>query len=174
MDGDQDEGARIACVRSFALLDTPDEAAFDAVAADAALFFGAAHAVVSLIDRDRQWYKARHGVTEREVPRGLSLCTHAIRTTEVTIVPDARADDRFATNPFVTGAPFVRFYAAAPLRAREGLRVGTLCVFDPAPRAAVSHAEVARLQALADRTVALMEGHRRRLEPSSPTLRRTG
>ncbi|GGB28573.1 hypothetical protein GCM10011380_17750 [Sphingomonas metalli] len=154
------EDNRLATLRSYGVMDTPPEAGFDAIAFDAARELRCRHAVVSFINEDRQWYKARFGVDGVGVARADSFCTHTIESDEVMVVPDARLHRLFARNAFVLGPPFVRFYAAAPIRALNRERLGTVCVFDPQPRAEVTTREQRMLSALAARAVELLERHR--------------
>jgi len=139
-----DEAARLAALRAENLLDTPAEAEFDDVAKIASIICGTPIALVSLVDADRQWFKARVGLDAPETPRDVAFCSHAILQREVFVVSDAFADERFADNPLVTGAPHVRFYAGAPLMDEAGLAFGTLCVIDHEPRTL----DPARLEAL--------------------------
>ena len=125
---------RLHALRALLLLDTPPEERFDRIAAFAASEFDVPMATVSLVDEDRQWFKARVGVAFCESERDLSFCGHAIMTPATMVVPDARLDPRFAGNPMVTGEPHVRFYAGAPLRLAAGEIVGTLCIMDTQPR----------------------------------------
>lgn len=104
---------------------------------------------MSLVDRDRQWFKSRQGLAATETPRDLSFCGHAILSDDVMVVPDATEDLRFADNPLVTGEPGIRFYAGAPLHGPGGARVGTLCVIDTRPRAFAGR-EAAALRDLAE------------------------
>ncbi|MFO1406397.1 MAG: GAF domain-containing protein [Steroidobacteraceae bacterium] len=100
----------------------------------AARICGVPIAVVSLLDRDRQFFKARVGLEAQETPRDVSFCGHAILGTGPFVVSDATQDERFADNPLVTGPPNVRFYAGVPLFVDERYPVGTLCVIDRQPR----------------------------------------
>ncbi|WP_247872271.1 response regulator [Azospirillum sp. TSO35-2] len=127
-----DERDRQAMLDSYCVLDTPAEAGFDNITRLAQHFFGTRIALVSLIDRDRQWFKSRVGLDVSETPRDLAFCAHAINGQGVMVVHDATQDRRFAGNPLVTGAPNIRFYAGAPLVA-GGYKLGTLCVIDDIP-----------------------------------------
>ncbi|MFJ2993532.1 GGDEF domain-containing protein [Pandoraea sp. NPDC087047] len=129
-----DEAERLAALRRYEILDTPPEPAFDRIARLASHVLGAPISLVSLLDESRQWFKARRGIDVAQTPRSMAFCAHAILGDDVLVVPDARADRRFADNPMVTGEPNIRFYAGAPLRTPEGHRLGTLCVIDRCPR----------------------------------------
>ena len=129
-----DEAARLAALRRYKILDTEPEQAFDDLALLASHICGTPIALITLIDADRQWFKARVGMTIKETARSLSFCTHAIKQRDVYVVPDARHDDLFRDNPFVATEPGVRFYAGAPLVTPDGHALGTLCVVDQVPR----------------------------------------
>ncbi|WP_326540753.1 sensor domain-containing diguanylate cyclase [Pseudorhodoferax sp.] len=125
------EKQRLRQLHELMVLDSAPEPLFDTLARTAAEFCGAAAGLVTLIDAQRQWFKANHGLPgANETPRDTSFCAHAILDDALLHVPDATRDARFAGNPLVTGAPHIRFYAAAPLTLPEGERVGTLCVVD--------------------------------------------
>jgi diguanylate cyclase (GGDEF)-like protein len=129
-----DEPLRLATLQSLHLLDTPREERFDRLTRIAQRMFGVSTALVSLLDADRQWFKSAQGLDVAETPRDISFCGHAILGTTALLVPDARADIRFCDNPLVTGPPYIRFYAGWPLKAPNGSKLGTLCIFDPQPR----------------------------------------
>lgn len=130
----ENEAERIKALRKYAVLDTPDEPAFDRITRLAARLLGTPIATLTLVDEDRQWFKSAYGLDQRQSSRELSFCAHAILSNDVMVVPDATADPRFATNPLVTGEPRIRFYAGAPLRTPDGLNLGTLCAIDTVPR----------------------------------------
>lgn len=127
------ETRRVAALRSFEILDSPPEERFDRVLRSAARLFGSPIALLSLVDQDRQWFKAAIGLDVRETPRSMSFCAHAIRQSGVFVIPDARLDSRFADNVLVTGPPYIRFYAGAPLVTSTGEALGTLCIIDREP-----------------------------------------
>jgi signal transduction histidine kinase/ActR/RegA family two-component response regulator len=128
--------ARVAALRALGILDTPPEPNYDDLTRLAAQICQVPIALISLVDADRQWFKARVGLDPAETPRELSFCAHAIAEpqTDVFVVPDASADPRFAANALVTGAPHIRFYAGTPLVTHDGWALGTLCVIDRVPR----------------------------------------
>ncbi len=129
-----DEEERLAAVQRLGLLDTGAEERFDRHARIAAAALNAPIALVTLVDRDRQWFKSHQGFEFSETPRDIGFCSHAILGSEPLIVPDALQDDRFAENPAVIGDPHVRFYAGIPLHSADGARVGAFCIVDRKPR----------------------------------------
>lgn len=134
------ECARLATLDSLGVLDTAPEREFDAIVQLAKHLMNCKIALVSLIDRDRQWFKAKIGLDVDQTPRELAFCAHAVAADDILIVPDATKDNRFSSNPLVTGAPNIRFYAGVPIRAAmldtpsKLLPLGTLCVIDDKPR----------------------------------------
>jgi diguanylate cyclase (GGDEF)-like protein len=142
------EAHRLATLRDLHLLDTPPEERFDRLTRLARHLFNVDVAQVSLVDDNRQWFKSSAGSFATQTPREVSFCAHAIASTSTLVVPDARLDQRFHDNPFVSGKPFVRFYAGAPLSMPNGSRVGTLCLVHSLPRA-FGKEELARLDDLA-------------------------
>ncbi|MBX9854416.1 MAG: GAF domain-containing protein [Gemmatimonadaceae bacterium] len=130
----QDEVARIAELHSFAIMDTQPEPRFDAIVALAAELCGTPYALITLLDDQRQWFKARVGFAEPETPREDSFCQYALNRRGLLEVPDTLLDPRFRENRYVVNDPNLRFYAGAPLTAPSGHVLGTLCVIDTTPR----------------------------------------
>ncbi len=128
------EERRLQSLQALHILDTPPEARFDRITSLAQDLFSVPIVLVSLIDRERQWFKSRQGLDVSETARALAFCSHAVQARDMLVVPDARADGRFVDNALVTGAPFIRFYAGQPVYAPDGQAVGTLCLIDTAPR----------------------------------------
>ncbi|HEX8553649.1 MAG TPA: sensor domain-containing diguanylate cyclase [Sphingomonas sp.] len=125
-----DDDARVAALRRLDVLDTAVEEPFEKIVTLVRTVLAVPIATVTLVDRDRQWFKAQRGLDCRETPRAVSFCTHTIQQREPLVVEDARIDPRFATSALVVGAPFIRSYAGIPLRTPEGYNVGALCAMD--------------------------------------------
>lgn len=128
------ETERLAALRRYKILDTDPEQAFDDLALLASQICGTPIALITLVDTDRQWFKARVGLSVRETSRSVSFCAHAIHHRGLFVVPDAREHGEFRQNPMVVGDPHIRFYAGAPLITHDGHALGTLCVVDRVPR----------------------------------------
>ena len=132
-----DEDRRLAALQAMALLDSEPEGAFDALVALTAQRFDCPVSMLNLIDRDRQWVKAKVGTDITETDRDVAFCDHTIRGSEPMVVEDATRDTRFANNPLVTGDPNIRFYAGAPIHVTDDHgrhAIGTLCLIDAKPR----------------------------------------
>jgi PAS domain S-box-containing protein len=161
-----DEDRRLAALRSYGILDTSSEAAFDALTRAAAAVCGAPIAMISLVDRNRQWFKSTVGINLVETSRDISFCAHAILGEGGFEVPDALQDERFRDNPLVTGPPNIRFYAGSPLTTPGKSRLGALCVLDRKPRR-LTEQQREVLGELSDVVAHLLEG--RKAEIASAT-----
>lgn len=153
---DNDEKARLAALRSYRILDTDPELAFDDLTLLASQICNTPIALISLVDEDRQWFKSRVGLSTRETSRDIAFCAYAIRQPGLFVVPDALKDGRFRDNPLVVSDPRIRFYTGAPLLSREGEALGTLCVIDREPRT-LTTLQVEALEALRRQVMAQLE-----------------
>ena len=152
-----DEEQRLAALRATGILDTQPEDRFDRITRLAAALFNVPIALVSLVDRNRQWFKSCYGLDTRETSRDAALCAHVVHSREPMIVPDTFQDPRFAGSPLVTNDPRIRFYAGCPLILDDGSCVGSFCLADTRPRALQEH-DLARLHDLADLAVRELNG----------------
>lgn len=153
----KNEQRRLLALRRFHILDTLREQSFDDLAQLAKLICNTSMALITLIDEERQWFKSCLGMEGTETPRDLAFCAHAIiRPEQLLIVEDARKDARFADHPAVTGEPYIRFYAGAPLITEEGDALGTLCVVDTKPRE-LSQLQLNTLTLLARQVMQLLQ-----------------
>ena len=159
MGGGAAEGERLAELRSYAILDTPPEPAFDHLTDLASRVCHTPMAVITLIDAERQWFKSEIGMERRETARAIAFCAHAIEQLGPFVVPDTHADGRFAANPLVVGEPHIRFYHGIPLVNRAGFTLGTLAVLDRVPRE-LEPLQADLLTVLAEQAVLLLEQHR--------------
>jgi GAF domain-containing protein len=153
------ESERLRALHAYNILDTSPEDSFDDLVKLASNICGTPIALISLVDEARQWFKASQGMIQRETPRAISFCTHALQRPEIMLVADAQEDPRFSANPLVTGAPHVRFYAGAPLRTVGGQALGTLCVLDRVPRE-LSASQLEALRILSAQVMVLLEQRR--------------
>ncbi|MGX1786775.1 sensor domain-containing diguanylate cyclase [Bosea sp. NPDC055332] len=142
------ERDRLEALARYDVLDTPSEEAFDRITRLVCRIMKVPMATVTFLDGHRQWFKAREGVANCEDERRIAFCDMTIRENAPLIVTDASTDPRFASNPLVTGAPHLRFYAGIPLRTSEGQNIGTLCALGTTPRA-IDPSEIAILSDLA-------------------------
>jgi phosphoribosyl 1,2-cyclic phosphodiesterase/DNA-binding response OmpR family regulator len=148
----EDEETRLASLRQLRILDTEPEERFDRITRLAAAVFDVPIALVSLVDRDRQWFKSCYGISAKETSREASFCAHVVHNREMMLVTDALMDPRFADNPLVVNEPRVRFYAGCPLILADGSCVGTLCLVDTRARS-LEGRDVGLLQDLRDLAV---------------------
>jgi GAF domain-containing protein len=151
------EHERLAALYELLLLDTPPEQRFDTIVEFAASEFDVPICLITLLDHDRQWFKARVGLDVCYTGRDISFCGHAILQHDVLVIDDAAADPRFADNPLVTSDPLIRFYAGAPLILPTGYAVGTLCIIDTRPRT-LDAIELSILSSLRDLLVMELSG----------------
>lgn len=161
-----DESDRLEALRRYRILDTTPEEAFDDLVHAAALLCRTPIALLSLVDASRQWFKARVGLPDPETARKDAFCAYAILGSDLMVVPDTHADTRFEQNTLVTGDPFIRFYAGAPVVTPEGLGLGTLCVIDRVPRS-IGEEEARALRGLARQAMIQLELRRTILEVDS-------
>jgi GAF domain-containing protein len=151
-----DEPARLDALARYQVLDSGAEKSLDDIAHLAGFICKSPIAVVTLVDRDRQWLKAKVGVDLVETPRDHAFCAHTILSSEVMVVEDATKDIRFSDNPLVTGEAHVRFYAGAPLITSDHFKLGSLCVIDRNPRK-LSAEERTALEALSRLVMTALE-----------------
>lgn len=150
------ESARLAALYDYNVLDTLPESEFDDLTALAAEIVGTPIALISFIDKDRQWFKSRRGMELTETPRDIAFCAHAINGSDVFVVNDATKDDRFKDNPMVTSESHIRFYAGMPLMTPDGLSIGAICTKDRVPRS-LSDGQRKALEILARQVIAQLE-----------------
>ncbi len=160
---------RVAALYQCNILDTESEQGFDDITQLAAHLCQTPIALVSLIDKDRQWFKSKIGLTTTETPRKIAFCTHTILQDGIFIVNDTLEDERFADNPLVTHTPKIRFYAGIPIKTVEGYSLGTLCVLDYKPRE-LDKAQINSLKSLGNQASYLIETRRNLAEVSRLTL----
>lgn len=153
------DAARVDALQKYAILDSEPEQAFDDLTLLASYVCKTPIAMISLVDEDRQWFKAKVGISAKETSRDIAFCSTAIQQQDVFVVPDALQDERFRTNPLVVSEPNIRFYAGAPLINEDGYALGTLCVIDRMPRNLAADQEAA-LKALSRLVLMQMEFRR--------------
>jgi GAF domain-containing protein len=129
----ENETQRLSAVKRYDILDTPPDGAFDRITAIAARRFNVPISIISLVDHDRIWFKAHHGLDIAQIGRDPGLCASAILSDMPYLLPNAAVDPRSLANPLVAGDFGLRFYAGVPLRTHDGYNLGTLCVIDKEP-----------------------------------------
>ena len=149
------EKERLKALHRYEILDTVPEKSFDDVTLLASNICDTPMSVISFVDENRQWFKSKVGMAESETPRDTSFCAYGILQPDGFVVEDAEADERFASNPMVTGHSKARSYAGAPLITSDGHALGMLCVYDQIPRK-WSPKEIEALGALSRQVVTLL------------------
>jgi GAF domain-containing protein len=140
------EAGRLKALADLFVLDTEPEEDFNLITRFASIYFKVPIALVTLVDKNRQWFKSKCGLDVLETPREVSFCGHAILEDAPMVIEDSLNDERFADNPLVVGSPHVRFYAGAQITLTSGFKIGTLCIIDHTPR----HLEPYEIEMLAD------------------------
>jgi len=130
----ENEDKRLEILEQYQIMDSLAEAAYDEIVAVASEIFDTPMALITFVDDDRQWFKAQTGMTMQETAREHAFCAHTILDDGILVVEDARKDPRFATNPYVLGDPNIRFYAGAPIKVKNTVNLGSVCVLDSKPR----------------------------------------
>jgi signal transduction histidine kinase len=152
----EDEAQRLSTLHGYGILDTSPERAYDDLTLLASFICEVPISLISLVDKDRQWFKSRVGLGSAETSRSESFCAHTLSEAKTLIVEDTLLDPRFVTNPLVTGEPGIRFYAGAPLVTGAGHVLGTMCVIDTKP-GKLSQKQKEALEALSRQAMALVE-----------------
>ena len=158
-----DEKERIEDLHNYGILDTAYEETFQQIVQLASEICNTPISTITLVDTNRQWFKARLGLEDSETDRNIAFCSHAILHNSLMEIEDATKDERFFDNPLVTGSPFIRFYAGMPLTSAKGYKLGTLCVIDSKPAVLNEHQKFA-LSILANQAMQLIELHKKHAE----------
>jgi GAF domain-containing protein len=153
------EEARLHALQSFHILDTPPHRAFDCITETVALTFDVPIALITLVDRDRQWFKSVYGLDACQTPRSASFCAYTITQESEFVVKNAACDPRFRDNPLVVSDPQIRFYAGLPLRPANGHALGALCIIDTRPKT-IPKADLLLLRVYAECVVGVLEAPR--------------
>ncbi|SDS05936.1 GAF sensor signal transduction histidine kinase [Polaribacter sp. KT25b] len=165
------EKERLAVLKEYSILDTLPEEEYDAITKIASGICNTQIALVSIVDKDRQWFKSAHGVNATETPRDIAFCAHSIlNPDELFIINDATKDDRFFDNPLTINEPNVVFYAGAPLNSTEGYPLGTLCVIDNKPKVLTENQKES-LVLLSKQVVRLLELRKKNKELEASNLK---
>jgi PAS domain S-box-containing protein len=158
------EEARLSTLSAHHPAGLEDDPCLTEITSFAAGLCGSTISLVSLVERDRQWFPARCGIDARETPRETSFCAYAMTGDTLMVVPDARKDPRFCDNPLVTGPPHIRFYAGAPLVSADGIPLGALCIIDPAPREGLTDLQHQGLTVLAASVARILAARRQSID----------
>lgn len=149
----ENENQRLKKIMDLGLLDTDRNERFDVITREAARSFNVPISTITIIDKDREWYKSAQGLDTKEAPRKISFCAYAMQSEGLFIVQDTLKDPRFKDNPMVTGKPYIRFYAGIPLYSKDGVNIGVFCIKDTKPRV-LSVEETAKMMEFASRAEA--------------------
>ena len=163
---------RIVALKNLSILDTPEEEIFNDIVKTASLVCNAPISLITLLDTDRQWFKAKIGTDVKESPRVFSICSHTIKEESgLMVVQDLTKDNRFKDNPFVTGSPFVKSYAGVSLTTENGLNIGTLCILDEKVRT-FSEKEMSFLKTFSKYVICLIQEKKKlkEIETKNETL----
>ncbi|HEX4917099.1 MAG TPA: GAF domain-containing protein [Limnobacter sp.] len=163
---DVSEALRLAELYELAILDTHPEDGFEAVVDLGVSAFSCSSCIVSFVDSERQWFKARRGMDAVETPRDISICTHTIKKDEPMVIIDCREDSRFRDNPLVIGSPWIRAYLGIPIKTHSGARVGSFCLIDNVPRQ-WTEADVRMAQAMAGLVETAIHERKREFDSST-------
>ncbi|CAN5684693.1 hypothetical protein BH11BAC3_BH11BAC3_17640 [soil metagenome] len=153
----KNETSRIENLHYYEILDSPQEKVFDDLASLAAQVCNCQYALISFIDKERQWFKATKGVEVKETPRYTSICGHTILQEDILVIKDTNKDARFYDNPLVTGGYQIAFYAGANITSAEGYNLGTICVMDKKPKRSFSEKQQNVLRILSGQVSALLK-----------------
>ncbi|MGQ7862565.1 sensor domain-containing phosphodiesterase [Pseudomonas sp. 32A] len=163
------ETVRLLRVADLCSQDDQDDEVFEKMISITSEYFSAPIALISIVDKHQQWFRARIGIEQRATPRGVSFCAHSLQDRKALEVLDAQKDERFKDNPMVTGAPFIRYYASAPLLTPDGFSLGSLCIIDTSPRGPMSKRDAVMLVHFAHLVVMRIVGLRSRNYIDQPT-----
>ncbi|MDQ3277230.1 MAG: GAF domain-containing protein [Bacteroidota bacterium] len=151
------EEKRLEALKEYGIMDSLPEEEYDNITSLASRICGTPISLITLLEKERQWFKSAVGIDLKETPIEYAFCSHAIQNpSDILVVPDSRKDERFANNPFVTGEPHIVFYAGMPLVTEEGQALGTLCVLDIQEHTLTPFQQTA-LKQLAKQVVSLMK-----------------
>ncbi len=163
------EAERLKQVEKYCHVDAGDDEVFDKIVQMASAYYSTPIALISIVDRHQQWFRARVGIKETQTPRAVSFCAYSTLDNSKLEVLDATRDPRFKNNPLVTGPPYIRYYAGAPLITEEGFTLGSLCIIDTVARPAMTERDMAMLNSFAELVMMRIRGVRSRTFVDQPT-----
>ncbi|MFQ6589994.1 MULTISPECIES: sensor domain-containing phosphodiesterase [Pseudomonas] len=163
------ETQRLARVADLCPHDNEEDEVFEKIIAMTSEYFNAPIALISIVEKHQQWFRARVGIEERSTPRDVAFCAYSLRDREFMEILDAHEDERFMNNPLVTGSPFIRYYASAPLLTHDGFSLGSLCIIDTAPRTPMRSRDAAMLTYFSELVMMQIRGLRSRNYVDQPT-----